>query len=143
MPETTNIARMADKLSAELFNDFHWTRVGEANVNWACVDEQHTETTHPADVVFYYDNPYSLSRTYVMCDLKSYAVSSISRAAISAAAAKLARSLSCAEKSTEWQDRYLHQNVTPEICVLLFVYNHDGDYASFSETKSGVSFTPM
>ena len=70
------------------------------------------------------------SRTYVACDLKSYAVSSISRNAVSIAAVKLARAVSCAEKSAEWQQRYLHQNVTPQLCALLFVYNHDGDYDS-------------
>jgi hypothetical protein len=134
MAETSSIAKMADKLSNELFNDFNWERVGEANANWECVDESHSERTHPSDVVFYYDNPYSLSRTYVNCDLKSYAVSSITRTAISIATTRLARSLACAEKSTDWQNRYLHQDVSHEIRALLFVYNHDGDYDSDFQT---------
>jgi hypothetical protein len=141
MAETSNIAKMADKLSTELFNDFNWERVGEANTNWECVDERHAEETHPSDVVFYYDNPYSLSRTYINCDLKSYAVSSITRNAIAIAATRLARSLSCAEKSADWQNKYLHQNVSPEICALLFVYNHDGDYDSdFQRLVSAVDY---
>lgn len=144
MAETISIAKMADKLSLELFNDFHWERVGEANANWECVDERHSEKTHPSDVVFYYDNPYSLSRTYVTCDLKSYAVASIQRATIATAATRLARSLACAEKSSDWQGRYLHQNVTPEICALLFIYNHDGDYDSnFQHLVSAIDYQKL
>src|ERR1700679_3940651 len=99
MAETTNIAKMADKLSNELFGEFYWERVGPMNNNWECVDPRHKARTHPSDVVFYYDNPYALSRTYITCDLKSYAKASISLPAVNIAAARLARSLTCAEKS--------------------------------------------
>src|SRR5262249_27288664 len=74
---------------------------------------------------FWYDNPYALSRTYVNCDLKSYAKTSITAVAVKAAMESLARSLSCAEKSQEWQKRFLHEHKNHEICGLLFVYNHD------------------
>lgn len=144
MGETISKAKMAEKLSLELFNDFHWERVGEANANWTCVDENHTEKTHPSDVVFFYDNPYSLSRTYVTCDLKSYAAASIQRSAIAKAAASLARSLACAEKSSDWQARYLHQDVTPEICALLFIYNHDGEYdTNFHHLISAIEYQKL
>ena len=32
------------------------------------------------------------------------------------------------KKAKEWQKLYLHEHVNPEICGLLFVYNHDGAY---------------
>ena len=44
------------------------------------LEQGHKVKTHPSDVVFFYDNPYSLSRTYVNCDLKSYASGTISKA---------------------------------------------------------------
>lgn len=133
MAETTNIAKMAEKLSAELFGEFFWERVGPANDNWACVNQGHQKATkksptHPSDVVFYYDNPYQISRTYVTLDLKSYAAGSVTALGINAAAMGLARTLSCAEKSHSFREKYLHPSVTAEICGLLFVYNHDGQY---------------
>jgi hypothetical protein len=78
MAETTNIAKMAEILSQDLFGDFLWQHTGPTNTNWPCEEQElHKAKTHPSDVVFYYDNPYRLSRTYVNCDLKSYARGSI------------------------------------------------------------------
>jgi len=129
MAETTNIAKMAEVLSGELFSEFLWSRVGPTNTNWACEDiEKHKVKTHPSDVVFWYDNPYVQSRTYVNCDLKSYAKGTITPAAVVGAMESLSRSLSCAVKSQEWQKRFLHENVNHDVCGLLFVYNHDGEY---------------
>jgi hypothetical protein len=129
MAETANIAKMAEKLSKELFAEFLWQRSGSTNINWPCEDEvAHEKKTHPSDVVFYYDEPYSQARTYVNCDLKSYAKETISAGSIRAALESLARALSCAEKSDEFRKNFLHDHVSPEICGLLFVYNHDGEY---------------
>lgn len=134
MAETTNIARMAEKLSKELFAEFFWERIGPWNSNWSCEDkEKHKANTHPSDVVFFYDEPYSVARTYINCDLKSYAKGSINSGNIRAAIESLARALNCAEKSDEWRTKFIHDHVSPEICGLLFVYNHDGSYdKSFS-----------
>ncbi len=129
MAETKNIAEMASKLSDELFAEFLWERTGPTDINWPCEAQQgHKVKTHPSDVVFFYDNPYSLSRTYVNCDLKSYASGTISKAKITPGIASLAKSLGCAEKSQEWQKLFIHDTVTPEICGMLFVYNHDSGY---------------
>jgi hypothetical protein len=129
MAETTNIAKMAEKLSKELFAEFLWQKMGPTNLNWPCENKEvHKAETHPSDVVFYYEEPYSQARTYVNCDLKSYAKGSISVGAIRAAIESLARGLSCAEKSDEFRAKFLHDHVSPEICGLLFVYNHDGEY---------------
>lgn len=73
MAETINIAKMAEKLSKGIFLEFLWGRMEHTNINWPCENqEKHEVKTHPSDVVFWYDEPYSQSRTYVNCDLKSY-----------------------------------------------------------------------
>lgn len=129
MAETSNIAKMASQISDDLFSEFFWTKVGPTDVNWPCEDPaHHGVTTHPADVVFYYDEPYSKRRTYVHCDLKSYAATSISPGAIRGAVESLAKQVACAEKSETWRKQYMHDTCTPDICGLLFVYNHDGEY---------------
>jgi hypothetical protein len=138
MAETTNIAKMAEKLSKELFAEFLWQRMDPTNINWPCEDvAKHKAKTHPSDVVFYYEEPYSQARTYVNCDLKSYAKGTINGSNIRSSIESLARAVSCAEKSNEWRDKYLHEHVTPEICGLLFVYNHDGEYDKDFNTLLG------
>lgn len=129
MAETSKIAQMAVKLSDEVFSEFFWTKVGPEDFNWPCEDhEAHGVETHPADVVFYYDEPYSLRRTFVHCDLKSYAKKTITAAAVHGAIESLAKQVACAEKSETWRNAYMHGNITPDICGMLFVYNHDGGY---------------
>lgn len=129
MAETANIAAIAERVSAELFAEFFWKRTGPMNENWACEKpEQHNVKTHPSDVVFYYDEPYTRQRTYVNCDLKSYAKSSITTTAIRGAVESLAKQVACAEVSDEWRAKYIHDAVTPAVAGLLFVYNHDGEY---------------
>lgn len=135
MGETAHIAEIADKLAKELFAEFLWKRVGATNQNWPCEDPtKHEVQTHPSDVVFSYDEPYAPIRTYVNCDLKSYAVSTISRGAVKEALVSLAQQVSCAEKSDAWRNLYIDSHITPSVCGLLFVYNHDGAYdKSFRE----------
>lgn len=129
MAETANIAAMAERLSNELFAEFFWSITGPMNKNWDCEKKElHKVATHPSDVVFYYDDPYSRNRVYINCDLKSYARSSITFSAVKGALESLSKQVSCAEVSDEWRELYIHPNVTPSICGLLFVYNHDGEY---------------
>jgi hypothetical protein len=128
MAESQNIAVMAEKLSKELFDEFQWTRVGPANVNWPCPDSVHEAKTHPSDVVFYYDEPYFQTRTYVTCDLKSYAKGTISAATIRNSIERLSAAHACADKSDDFRSKFVHKHTTFEICSLLFVYNHDGAY---------------
>lgn len=127
--ETINIAKMAEKLSKGIFNEFLWGRMEHTNINWSCEKQGlHQVKTHPSDVVFWYDEPYAQSRTYVNCDLKSYAQGSITAGAIREAIESLAMALSCAEVSQEFNDKFIHQNISPNIHGMLFVYNHDGEY---------------
>lgn len=128
MAETTNIAKMAALLSDRIFSEFLWKHVGPHDTNWPCIDQSHEVKTHPSDVVFYYDNPYSLTRTYVNTDLKSYSAKSINAGAIATAIESLGKAVSCAEKNPEWQKLYVHQQSSAETVGLLFVYNHDGIY---------------
>ncbi|WP_216069981.1 hypothetical protein [Acinetobacter radioresistens] len=91
MAETEKIAQMAEILSNDLFSEFLWNRTGTTNHNWPCENpEVHGNKTHPSDVVFYYDEPYSQSRTYINCDLKSYAKGTIKATTIKDAIVSLA-----------------------------------------------------
>lgn len=131
---------MAEMLSKDLFSEFLWEQVGPWNWNWSCEEQEtHKVKTHPSDVVFYYNEPYARVRTYVNCDLKSYARGSITAGSVHSAIESLARSISCAEKSTVWHDMYIHNHASPEICGLLFIYNHDGEYdRDFNKLLHGV-----
>lgn len=96
--------------------------------------------SHPSDVVFYYDEPYALSRTYVNTDLKSYKKGSITSNAVAAAIESLALTLECAELSAEWQEKFVHEEKSYGVVGLLFIYNHDGDYdAGFDEILAKVN----
>ena len=129
MAETINITKMAEKLSKGIFGEFLWQRMEHTNLNWPCEDqEKHKVKTHPSDVVFWYDEPYSQSRMYVNYELKSYAKSTVTAGSIRKAIESLAKALSCAEKSQEFREKFVRSNVSVEICGLLFVYNHDGEY---------------
>jgi hypothetical protein len=113
MSETINISKMAEYLSDDIFSEFFWTKIGPTNENWPCEEpEHHKVITHPADVVFFYDEPYDLSRTYVHCDLKSYAKGSVTASAVRGAIESLAAQISCAEKSGSWQQYYDHGHVS-------------------------------
>lgn len=85
-------------------------------------------TSHPSDVVFYYDEPYSMLRTYINTDLKSYKKGSINPSTVASAVQSLARSLECAEVSLEWREKFVHEEKSYRIVGLLFIYNHDGEY---------------
>ena len=129
MAETENIARMAEIVSNNLFARYFWKTTGGRNQNWPCEDKLHEpRKTHPSDVVFYYDEPYILRRTYVNCDLKSYAKATITAGAVLSALGTLAESISCIELSDTWRKMYVHDGFTPAIAGLLFIYNHDGEY---------------
>lgn len=129
MAETIHIAQMAEKLSDELFSEFFWERIGPTNQNWLCEDQDHHHvSTHPSDVVFFYDEPYTQNRTYINCDLKSYASGTINSSNIKSAVVSLAKQVACAERSDEWSKLYIHPDTSPSITGMLFVYNHDGGY---------------
>lgn len=129
MAETENIAKMAERISKEIFSAFKWEKVGPTNINWPCNhQEEHEKKTHPSDVVFTYKEPYSSNRTYLNVDLKSYAIESITPLKVQKALESLAMTIECASKCKEWSDYYCHYRDKCIINGLLFIYNHDGKY---------------
>lgn len=141
MGETSNISRMANIVSSEIFNFFRWEMVGPPDMNFECVHlEEHfpkqedgkeasKKRTHPTDVVFYYQDPYTGSDVYVNTDLKSYAASSITSAGVRRWLNSLGKSIQCAVSSSEWRERYCTKGVDDvEVVGMLFIYNHDGLY---------------
>ncbi|WP_180897297.1 hypothetical protein [Martelella soudanensis] len=129
MAETVNRAQMAEDLASKIFAEFLWQTTGPMNENWPCEQQEiHGTKSHPTDVVFYYDEPYSNVRRYIQCDLKSYSKDSIKSASIKSALFSLAEQVSCADISETWQNRYAHPSTSFEVSGLLFVYNHDRDF---------------
>ena len=134
MPETMNIEALAELISKKIFDEFNWKLKKPININWNCEkpkqhgSEKSLKKTHPTDVVFYYNDPYSTKTVYVNCDLKSYAKDSITKSAIKIALKSLIKSVECANISKEWKNHYLVTKATPKVVGLLFVYNHDGTY---------------
>lgn len=128
MAETEAIARMAQKVSDEVFGVFGWSKVGPVNQNWRCCTESHEVKTHPSDVVFYYDDPYQAERVFWNVDLKSYAASSVSKASIAGAVSSLAKSVECANVSPGWQTLYGDEEASWRCDGMLFIYNHDGAF---------------
>ncbi|WCB45064.1 hypothetical protein [Nitratidesulfovibrio vulgaris] len=130
MGETSNIAAIAEIVSAKLFSHFGWERVGSQNINWECVDSDHKEKTHPADAVYQYDEPYENITTYILCDFKSYAKESITSRKIKDALISLNRAVSCAKKSPDWYEKFCATTKNYTIKGMLFIWNHDGDFDS-------------
>jgi hypothetical protein len=142
MAETANIAKMAEKLSQDLFNVLGWQKTAPMNTNFACLDKQkHGVETHPTDAVWYYDEPYTNTRTYILTDLKSYSKSSITPNNLQKAIVNLSKTMACAENSQEFKDRFLVDPLrSSQVTGLLFIYNHDGDYdKDFGKQMKGVS----
>ncbi len=142
MAETSNIARMASKVTDEVFGVLGWTRVGPQDQNWDCANPQHGKVTHPSDVVFMYDEPYRAERVIWNVDLKSYASESVTRASIGSAVSNLALAVDCANVAPGWHELYGDLENNYRCDGLLFVYNHDGAFdKNFPELLAGVDAT--
>ncbi|OBU20672.1 hypothetical protein [Photobacterium aquimaris] len=129
MSETGNIEKLAKLVSKDIFKWFKWNTCSPKDENWKCESDHHNKTTHPSDVVFYYDDPYSGNTKYLNTDLKSYAAGSITKSSLSGALKTLAMSVECANISEDWQDKFLLGDVGfGDVSGLLFIYNHDNEY---------------
>lgn len=142
MPETGNIETLAKVISTDIFKWLKWETCPPKDVNLTCECEHHNKKTHPADVVFYYDDPYTGRTTYLNTDLKSYATGSITKRMVTTALESLAMSVECANISQDWQDMFLlHHEEYEKVIGLLFIYNHDGEFdKDFSEILELVDF---
>lgn len=128
MGETANTALMAEFVSEEIFQHLGWERVGSKNNDWECVSDAHGRTTHPADAVYQYHEPYCNKMTYVLSDFKSYSKKSISKSSIEDALKNLNDSLTCAKISPDWSKKYRFTEKPSEVKGMLFIYNHDGEF---------------
>src|SRR5688572_30505329 len=132
MSENENIAKMAEKLSREIFSVFGWEAKGPRNHNWSCVNiERHKKKkakTHPSDVVFKYQDPHIGRDIYLTTDLKSYGSESIKSFKIEKKLKDIAQAVECANGSPVFQELYVDTNAQWRAAGLLFLYNHDGYY---------------
>lgn len=148
MSETSNIAKMAEKISSEIFEILGWTRVGPINQNWPCVKEEHQKSTHPSDIVFFYDDPYKNKRIFWNTDLKSYSSQSITKQTISRSISSLSKAVECANVCNEWQNLYVNCDDNFLCNGLLFIYNHSRDLSKnfdeiiFSIDESSFKIAP-
>jgi hypothetical protein len=155
MGETVNISEIADKLSADIFKYFGWKAHPKKNDNFPCVNASHTtggkspkpKKEHPADVVFYYDDPYLGRRIYLHTDLKSYGKDAITMTKLRSAIESLAMAVSCARVSSAWRTKYsISDEDNYDVRGLLFVHNHDGKFTGvFDEVvaKTNLSSIPV
>jgi len=129
MAETSNIAKMAEKVSKDIFSEFFWQNIGPMDINWdCCQQDKHQKTTHPTDIVFRYEDPYEQKYININFDLKSYAQGSINATSIRTALESLAMASECAQISQEWQNIYQSKTMNTDIISSLFVYNHDNSF---------------
>lgn len=143
MAETGNIEKLAKLVSNDIFKWFKWDTCAPKDENWDCVSEHHEKkSTHPSDVVFYYDDPYTGDTKYLNTDLKSYQANSITTNSIDKALKSLAMSVECANISESWQDKFLLDDVGfGSVSGLLFIYNHDDSYdKAFSDLINRIDF---
>ncbi|MCF2829599.1 MULTISPECIES: DUF438 domain-containing protein [unclassified Pseudoalteromonas] len=142
MSETGNIEKLAKIVSNDIFKWFKWDTCKPKDVDWSCELDHHCKKTHPSDVVFHYDDPYSGYTKYLNTDLKSYAAGSISRPSLTKALKSLALSVECANISASWQDKFLLDDVGfGDVSGLLFIYNHDSKYdKDFHELVESVEY---
>lgn len=125
MAETQNISTMAERLAQAMFKELKWNQEDPLNTNFGCVTESHAKKTHPADIVYWYKDPYKGTRVYVLCDLKSYARGSITADTVKGGVTNLALSVECAKVSDEWRKRFITGSDNTDLVGMLFVFNHD------------------
>lgn len=126
MAETESISKMAKLLADAIFKELKWQQEAPLNTNYSCVlAESHGKKTHPADVVYWYKDPYKGSRVYVLTDLKSYARGSITSDTIKGSVTNLALSVECAKISDEWRRRFISGSENTDLVGMLFIFNHD------------------
>lgn len=135
MAETMNIGEIAAKISKDIFKHFLWETHQKRDDNFTCTNDKHVgeggkpKSTHPGDVVFFYEDPYLPKRIYLHTDLKSYATDSINATRLRGAFKSLCMTIECAKESSEWRQKYSVDASEPhEVRGMLFIHNHDHGY---------------
>ena len=135
MAETQNIGEMAKIMSEDIFSYFGWSKSKPEDQNWKCEDLEHNKKTHPADVVFHYNDPYTNTLNFIHTDLKSFSESTLEKLDLESTLTSLSMQVQCAEISDEWQKLYSGQETDYRIHGMLFIYNHDGQYTKSFTSK--------
>ncbi|EPW3766066.1 hypothetical protein ACWI58_001450 [Vibrio fluvialis] len=135
MAENGPREEIAKVVSANLLSIFKWEQYGPYDQDFPCrKQDKHLDKvksqkhTHPVDVVFGYKDPYSNKNVLFNTDLKSYGKGTINPTKIEEALTSLAKTIDCAENSSDWQNKYLIATGDFEVRGLLFVYNHDNKF---------------
>jgi hypothetical protein len=137
MAETVNVGEVAPKVAEDIFNHFFWKVHPKHDQNFDCVTTTHLtegkqpkqKASHPADAVFYYQDPYRGRRIYLHTDFKSYGKETIGAIKVRSAIRSLAMSVECARTSAEWRQIYsVDESTDFDIHGFLFVYNHDHQF---------------
>ncbi|SDK53039.1 hypothetical protein SAMN05192566_1542 [Methylophilus rhizosphaerae] len=135
MSETINIAEVAAKLSKDIFQYFNWEFHPKMDDNFECTNEDHKsdggspKISHPADVIFFYEDPYLGKKIYLLTDLKSYKVDSITSTKLRGAFKSMCMTVECARESADLRSKYSIPSDEPyEVRGMLFVHNHDNEY---------------
>lgn len=142
MSETVNIAALAESASDKVFSAFGWQKDQIHDETFPCAKVEKHQTkgaggVHPVDCVFSYLDPFSSKSIFLLCDLKSYARSTIRTTDFGPYIRGLAKSIECAGINNIWRTRYIGSDVNDwKIDGLLFVYNHDQEYDSDFKTKA-------
>lgn len=151
MAETINIGEIATKLSKDIFKHFLWNKHSKHDDNFKCGNPEHKsagkdpkpKTSHPGDVVFYYDDPYLGKSIYLHTDLKSYSKKSLTTTKIRDAFKSLSMTIECANESNDWREKYsVLTDEGHEVRGLLFVHNYDNKFTqSFYDTIKKIDFS--
>jgi hypothetical protein len=128
MAETINKAALAGVISNQIFGLFGWASRPLHDHNWDCVTKKHDKKTHPADVVFTYEDPFQRTRPYILTDLKCYSKTTINWTNVKEALESLAMSVDCAHRSASFRELYIEENDNFSVTGMLFIYNHDNLY---------------
>ncbi len=138
MAENRPIEEMAERISNEIFSLFRWKKPGPTNQDWKCRSDKHIRessdgskhrlSTHPADVVFEYFDPYANRYMHILTDLKSYGEKSITQYGVSEMIRSLSMAVDCTSCSDDFQEKYVNNDRPWDCSGLLFIYNHDGEF---------------
>jgi hypothetical protein len=127
LSETSNIAEIGRKVANDIFDVFGWKPVGPKDHNFDCATpREHERPTHPSDVVFWYEDPYTNQKIYLNTDLKSWKRDTFTKSKIRGDLISLCQAVECANTSPSWAALYGDNTTSYQVHGLLFLFNRDG-----------------
>jgi len=138
--ETKNIDEIAGIISSRIFYELGWQQKITTDISWDCCMRSHLtatqlkaevpKKTHPTDIVFKYNDPYTDVAQYIQTDLKSYSSKTLDGyTPILNAIRSLSQQVECAPRNPFWKKTFL-DSLQEKFNVngMLFIYNHDNEY---------------